>query len=165
MISDEGSGHWIGVEAIGHALRAHARTGHSMLLRSLMSALDCRTVDDLIVSGNVTPAPDFASLFPVVLEAAECGDVDAKAVLREAGRELAGLVGVVIERLFPNGREVDVAAHGGVCSSSAEVRRAFAEQLNALAPVSHLVEKTLDPALGALRRARREFAARAQESL
>ncbi|MBV9343088.1 MAG: hypothetical protein JO159_19650 [Acidobacteria bacterium] len=164
IISDQGSGHWIGVQAVGHALRTHARDGHSLLLRSLMSALDHQTVDDLIVRANASPSPEFASLFPVVLEAAECGDGDAKVVLQDAGRELAGLAGAVIERLFRNESAVEVAAHGGVFSSSAEVRHAFAQQLNAIAPAARVLEKMIDPALGALRRARRGLAAGAQRS-
>jgi len=164
VISDEGSGHWIGVEAIGYALRTHARGGNSLLLRSLMAALDSKTVDDLIVRANASPAPDFASLFPAILEAAKNGDPDAAAVLGRAGGELARLAEVAIERLFRNEREVNVAAHGGVFSSSTQVRQTFTERLNAIAPKARVVVKTVDPALGALERARRGFAARAQIS-
>jgi glucosamine kinase len=165
MISDEGSGHWIGVEAIGYALRAHARGGHSLLLRGLMAALDSKTVDDLIVRANASPAPDFASLFPVILEAAKNGDPNARAVLRRAGGELARLAEVAIERLFRNEQEVEVAALGGVFTSSAEVQHEFTKQLNAISPKARVVMKTVDPALGAFERARRGFAARAQRSL
>ena len=165
MISDEGSGHWIGVRAIGLALRAHARDGQSLLLQGLMAALDSPTIEDLIVRANTSPALDFAALCPAILEAAERGDSDAIAVLRRAGGELANLAEVVIGRLFRKEREVRIAAHGGVFVSSAAVRQAFAEQLQALAPTARVTEKTVEPALAALARARRGYPEPARRKL
>lgn len=156
MVSDEGSGHWIGVQAIGAALRSYDAGKQTPLLRALLEALDAKTVHDLVVRVNGSPAPDFAALFPVVLAVAEDGDKLAAEVLERAGSELARTVATLVERLFPNG-ETQVAMHGGVILGSDRVRTAFAHALHEFSPQATLSEVEVDPALGALQRARREF--------
>jgi N-acetylglucosamine kinase-like BadF-type ATPase len=166
-ISDEGSGHWIGVAAIRATLRARDRGEHSTLLQGLMDALGANTVEELIERVNASPAPDFAVLFPVVLSAAmvprpqSAADAIAKQVLEHAGKELAKLAETVIHRLFTGGEEIYLATHGGVLSSSEQVRTAFAEHLQSLCPRVSYAEKIIDPAQGALDRARRGFASAA----
>jgi glucosamine kinase len=157
MVSDEGSGHWIGVEAVKAALRAHDSGEDSALLRGLMAALNAGTVHDMVVRVNANPAPDFAVLFPVVLAAAEDGDRSAIDVLKRAGQELASTAVIAVTRLFPKKDVVSVATHGGVFVGSATVKQAFVERLGMLCPQAKLVEIPIDPAMGALQRARRDF--------
>ena len=163
-ISDEGSGHWIGVAAIQAALRARDRGDNSSLLKDLMNALGAETVEELVVRVNGSPAPDFASLFPVVLStalaprgvsAADAGDTIAKEVLEDAGKELAKLVETVIRRLFGGVEEVWVATHGGVLASSAQVKNSLVGHLRAKDPRTRFISREIDPAQGALVRARR----------
>lgn len=156
IVSDEGSGHWIGVEAIRAALRAHDAGDHSALLRDLMAELGAGTVHDLVVRVNANPPPDFATLFPTVLAASEHGDPQAVSVLERAGCELANTGAIAVSKLFAN-NNASVATHGGVFTGSATVKQAFAQHLRALCPQALVVETTIDPALGALQRARHEF--------
>jgi len=156
MVSDEGSGHWIGVEALRAGLRAHDAGEHSVLLRDLMGALQAGTVHDLVVRVNANPPPDFATLFPIVLAAEEDGDPQAVKVLERAGRELAKPAAIAVSKLFANDK-ASVATHGGVFAGSATVKRAFAEHMRVLCPRATLIEVPIDPALGALQRARHEF--------
>jgi glucosamine kinase len=167
-ISDEGSGHWIGVAAIRAALRARDRGLNSSLLKDLMSALGVETVEELVVRVNGDPAPDFASLFPVVLStalaprllsAADAGDSIANEVLEYAGNELAKLGETVIRRLFSGAEEVSVATHGGVLVSSAQVKNSLVEHLWTRDPRTRFLSREIDPAQGALGRARRGFGA------
>ena len=163
-ISDEGSGHWIGVAAIRAVLRARDRGENSSLLKDLMNALGAETVEDLVVRVNGSPTPDFASLFPVVLSTAvaprllstaDADDSIAKQVLEYAGNELAKLGETVIGRLFPGVEEVPVATHGGVLTSSPQVKQSLVEHLQAIDPRVRFVSREIDPAHGALNRARR----------
>ena len=163
-ISDEGSGHWIAVAAIRAAMRARDRGESSSLLKDMMDALGVSTVEELTERVNASPAPDFASLFPVVLSAAmaprlqsaaDAGDAIANQVLEHAGRELAKLAETVIHRLFPRVGKVRVATHGGVLTSSEQVRNSFSEHLRSLRPDVSYTAAALSPALGALERARR----------
>jgi glucosamine kinase len=157
MISDEGSGHWIGLEALRTSLRAYDDGQNPKLLLDLMRQMDTRTVHDLAVIVNSDATRDFASLFPVVLSAAEDGDPVANALLERAGRELAITVAALCKRLFPDADEIPIATHGGVFASSEKVENSFTKNLGELCPHAHRVEVDVDPALGALNRARREF--------
>lgn len=157
MVSDEGSGHWIGVEAIRQALQAHDRGQDDDLLEKLMSALQVTTVNDLAARVNAHPTPDFASLFPLIQEAAETGNQMAASVLDHAGDALAQLVHAVIGRIFAATAELPVASHGGVFASSKKVKKRFEDQLGRLCPQAKCVDVEVNPALGALERARREF--------
>jgi glucosamine kinase len=174
LMSDEGSGHWIGVAAIRAALRARDRGDNPSLLKDLMSALGVETVEELVIRVNETPAPDFASLFPVVLSAAlaprvlpaaHAGDSIAQEVLEYAGKELAKLGETVIRRLFSGADEVYVATHGGVLASSAQVKNSLIEHLRARDPRTRFISREIDPAQGALERARRGLGAGASGSL
>ena len=157
VVSDEGSGHWIAVKALAAALRARDCGQSTDLLNSLMTALEVSTVDDLVIRVNSDPLRDYASLFPVVLASAEAGDHAAAEVLEDAGRELARLAQVLIDRLFGEAEEVSVATHGGVFASSTQVLESFERHVRKLDPRANCLSKEVDPALGALERARREF--------
>ncbi|MCU1270065.1 MAG: ATPase, BadF/BadG/BcrA/BcrD type [Acidobacteriaceae bacterium] len=157
-VSDEGSGHWIGGEAVRAALRARDRGEHSGLLDDLMAGLGARDFEDFIVRLNESRAVDFAPLFPVVLAASDNGDSVANEILKHAGQELAGLAGIVIERLFGQ-QSISVATHGGVLASSTVVKKYFLQELKSRHPQADGFEREVDPARGALERARREFKA------
>ena len=156
-ISDEGSGHWVGIEAIKAALHARDRGENPHILPELMSALGSETFDEFIVRVNAYPPPDFSALFPVVLAAAENSDRLACGILLNAGTTLAALAYNVTQRLFANQTDIQVATHGGVLASSAEVRQSFARELKSLVPALALLAREIDPARGALQRARRMF--------
>jgi len=157
LISDEGSGHWIGVEALRASLRAYDARYNPRLLRKLMESLGVRSVHDLAVRVNSNAAQDFASLFPVVLAAAEAGDAIATDLLDRAGRELAVPVSAVAAQLFSGVEQVPVATHGGVLASGDRIAKAFAAEIRTLCPMAEVLDVAIDPALGALQRARREF--------
>jgi glucosamine kinase len=155
-ISDEGSGQWIGVEAVRAALQARDRGQSSELLSDLMGKLGANSFEDFIVRLNANPPIDFATLFPTVLSASDKGNSAAAEVLTRAGQELAAMAATVIERLF-HGQSVAVATHGGVLASSAVVRKHLVQELTARHPKVEVLDREVDPARGALERARREF--------
>jgi glucosamine kinase len=154
VVSDEGSGYWIGVEAIRASLRAHDRGEQPRLLTAVMESLGAKTVHDLAVRVNGDPTTDFAALFPVLLASS---DPIATELLNRAGKELGMTAAACGRRLFFEGEKFAVATHGGVFASSARVKSVFNEKLMELCPNATLVDIAIDPAAGALHRARREF--------
>jgi glucosamine kinase len=110
VLGDEGSGYWIGLEAIRAALRAQDRLGlgeppFTCLLRDIERHWNLASTGDLIAlanlrapSANSTP-PDFAALAPIVASCASAGDSLAAGVLERAGEELADLVTVVFHKM------------------------------------------------------------------
>jgi glucosamine kinase len=158
-ISDEGSGHWIGVEAVRAALREHDKQHNSDLLNSLIDATGARDFDDFVVHVNADPQPDYAALFPTVLAEANRGDVLAKRVLQSAADELAELARAVIRLLYQGSNRVVIATHGGVLRNGVLVRETVMRELKSKYQQISFLSPAIEPARGALDRARRDFLA------
>lgn len=153
-ISDEGSGHWIGRTAVAKTLAARD-AGEATLLDDLIAANLRIRPSELVSTANAIPPPDFASLVPAILSAADEGDTIARAILDEAGTELARLARVVINRLWANGERVRVAMVGGVFENSSLVCTQFADSLRACCPSAEVLPDISAPLLGALSLARK----------
>jgi len=176
-LADEGSGHWIGTEALRACFRAIDAAPPSSadavsasgfaepvlledlppLLRHCMGALRLLTLDDIIGAAN---APGFhsAALVPAVLETALAGDPIASEVLHRAGQDLAELVGEVVRKVAVleggHAAPLDVAFTGGVLTHLAPVRQAMQTALAACLPGTILHQMPVDPLEGALWHAR-----------
>ena len=170
-IGDEGSAHWIGRAAVSELLRAadrssgdmdssdspgqHLETGlHSVLAQALFKAWGVQSLADLARAANSIPPPDFAALFPAV---AASEDDLARNVLTRAGRELAAIAAVVMQRLFARDQcaSVRVAMTGGVFGHAKLVREVFYNELRLLEPRAEVNPQVVEPVEGALRMARR----------
>jgi glucosamine kinase len=157
-ISDEGSGHWIGRSAVAASMRAYDEAqakSAGLLLEGIMKSWGVTTHDQLVVFANGAPPPDFAALFPAVNSAADAGDATARAVLTQAGVELASLGKIVMGRLFGNVESVPVAVSGGVFCNHEVVRRVFYDRLRAERPQVTPNATLVNPSMGALELARK----------
>jgi len=153
-ISDEGSGHWIGRHAISALLRAHDQGRETALTALVLEAWKLGSIDALIQHANATPPPEFPRLFPIVVHAADQGDIIARDLLVQAGTELATLASIVLRRIAPDPPHVPVAMTGSVFRQSAEVRRVFYNRLETCFPGIKVLDDFVDPVLGALALAR-----------
>ena len=159
VLGDEGSGTWIGLEAIRAALRAHDRERLAMLIarNPASTPLPCcarssgtggstrsenwsHTPIDAAIPDR--PAPEFASLAPIVARCAEQGDALAVEVLNRAGVELAELAELVLRKMAAHPRQlrqhlaaIGVAYTGGVLTHIAPVRAAMTAQLAVSLPL------------------------------
>ncbi|MFZ0284139.1 MAG: BadF/BadG/BcrA/BcrD ATPase family protein [Terriglobales bacterium] len=154
-ISDEGSGHWIGHEAVAAVMRAFDEGQNGELLARLMKAWGVKSREQMILLSNSSPPPDFAGLFPAVLAAVDSGDPNAHDILARAGVELASLAKIVIARLFAEASRAPVAMSGGVFRNSALIRQVFYNRLRLECPKAAVNVKVVDPVQGALELARR----------
>jgi glucosamine kinase len=157
-ISDEGSGQWVGRTAVSAVLGANDAEKNPPLLETILKAWKLATLDNLVRSANASPPPDFASLFPLVLAAAESGDLLARSVLTRAGTELAGLARSVLGRLFVGAGSVPVAMVGGVFRQSALVREVFYNKVTSEFPQANVDATVVEPVRGALELARKAAA-------
>jgi len=154
VISDEGSGEWIGRAATAACLRAFdAGTATSIMVR-VLNTWRVSTREDIIRLVNSYPLPNFAALFPQVLAAADEGDTLAREILARAGNELAQLALIVIRKLWPSDIPVTIAASGGVVSNSTLVRQAMHNAIRAERKAARFDESPIDPTEGALYLAR-----------
>jgi glucosamine kinase len=158
IISDEGSGYWIGRNAVAAVFRAFDSGRASGLTRHILEAWKVFGRDDLVAKANTNPQPNFAELAPAVFQSATEGDTMAQELLSEAGAELAKLAKAVIRRLWQGNDSVQVAAVGGVFTNSVVVMRAFENSLRSEHPNVSVRLLTEDPVDGALFRAERLIA-------
>jgi len=149
-VSDEGSGHWIGRNAISALLHARDEGRETALTALVLDAWKLEGIDALIQRANSTPPPEFPRLFPVVVRAAGEGDAVAGALLLRAGNELAALAGIVLRRISPTPPYVPVATTGSVFRQSEDVRQVFYNQLQENFQRITLLDDFVEPVMGAL---------------
>ena len=143
------------------------------LLREIERLWRLNSLGELVTYANQRgdcdhPAPEFASLAPIVARCAEHGDALAAEVLARAGVELAELVALVYRKMpstkpgAPSmtassswvGSSIGVAFTGGVLTHIARVRAAMTTQLAVSLPAACVRQSPVDPLEGALWRAR-----------
>jgi glucosamine kinase len=161
-ISDQGSGHWIGRNAISALLRARDEGRETRLTALVLDAWKLDDHDALIQRANATPPPEFPRLFPIVVRAADEGDTIARELLASAGHELAALAAIVLRRLAPAPPYLSVAITGSVFRRSAEVRQVFNHRLEEMFPGIGLLDDFVDPVMGALTLARAAAGAKSE---
>ena len=157
-LGDCGSGYWIGLHAIRHALVAYDREEPTRVLDTVGQIWGTKTLDELINVGDGTPAPDFAALAPAISQLAEEGDAVAAGVLAQAAQDLVDSVLLVRSKLRRKHQltgEVPVAWIGSVVGKARLVRESFFAGLRAAAPGMPIFETEVAGIEGALWRARK----------
>ncbi len=150
LVSDEGSGNWIGHRAISQCIRALDMGRSSNLVTSIMEYWGIVTREQLVQRCNLDQVPNFAELFPVVLSAAENGDALASEILTAAGIELARIAQVVLRRLWVGRTALEIAITGGVFANSARIRQVFSNIIRTDRPEVHVRISARQPFEGAL---------------
>jgi glucosamine kinase len=152
-IGDEGSGFWIGREAVRQALRAHDMGRASSLITAIQKAWNVSNLAALVGFANERPGPDFAALTPVVAQCAADRDGVALDVLEQAGDELAQQVITAWTAMERHGeKSARVAYTGSVVEKVTIVRQRV---VSLLPPELHLTDGVVSSLEGALWRARR----------
>jgi glucosamine kinase len=149
IVSDEGSGTWIGRGAISAMLRAHDARQHTGLRDAILAKWGVTTIDEIVAIAN-SPKADFPALTPLVTEVARMGDTVALRLLHRAGRALAQLALAIIPRLWALDEDVAVAASGGVIRNSTFIRESFTDMILTEAPNARVISTKIEPVRGAL---------------
>ena len=153
MVSDEGSGHWIGQRAVAKCLRAMDQGRSSQLVTGIMKHWRIVTREQLVQRCHREPIPNFADLFPIVLAVAEAGDPIASEILNAAAIELARITQVVLRRLWIGHSIQQVAITGSVFANSPRVRHVFGNIIHVDRPEVHIRLCKQQPVEGALQMA------------
>ena len=160
MLGDEGSGYWIGLEAIRAGLRAEERGIASCLLTEIEQFWGLGSRAELVAFAHQRVRPAFGELTVVVARCAEEGDALAQSVLQRAGEELGEAVALVASKMHAagcNARErLQVAYTGSVLGKIAPVRRSLEAALVTRLPGTAVRAEAVEPLEGALWLARRE---------
>jgi len=159
-LSDQGSGQFLGLEALRRGFLAIDQERETTLLDRACAHWKLESRNALIEFANSNPAPNFTTFAPIVVSAAEEGDLVAQEVLEKAGEDLAYLAGLLIGRI----RKLEsthafvappVAVTGSILANVAPVREGLIRALRLTYPEIQMLDAPADPVLGALWRARR----------
>jgi N-acetylglucosamine kinase-like BadF-type ATPase len=155
QFGDEGSGYWIGKEAIAAAMRAETAQGPATDLHGRLRVfyeLD-RMLSVLKLcdrSGHV-PAPRVAACVPVVIACAVEGDTEARLVLRRAGRALGDLVLTTARKARVKKGPVPLVLTGGIFHAGKLVLNTLRRTLKTGPHVFTIYPAAAEPAQGILR--------------
>ncbi len=166
-LSDQGSGHRIGHNALRRAFLAIDESGvphdqvdgefaPTLLLSAILDFWDLDSLGHLVEHANSNP--DFSQLTNLVVACAQAGDAVAQTVLRREGEDLAYLVRLVIRRLQSAAPDPAWTPHlaltGSILEKVAPVREALIATLRSDFPALDVLPGVIDPIAGALFRAR-----------
>ncbi len=132
VFGDEGSGHWLGREAVGAAIRAFdGRDPATALCDLLCEELDVRDVGAAVIELYAEGAgkTQVAALAPLVSRAAEAGDAVATALLDRAGTALGDHVVALADALDLG---ADAALPVGMTGSTWKAGGALRERFDAI---------------------------------
>ena len=157
VLGDEGSGYWIGRQALRAVVRETDRRGAStMLTARALTHFGVTRPQELIreiYAGGVRPSA-VASFASEVQAAFEAGDSAAIAILEAAARELVLSARSVVTRLALEGEVFRFVLAGGMFRAVPWLAAHLEERLPMLAVHSGALRLTVEPALGATRLAR-----------
>ena len=157
LLGDEGSGFWIGQQALQRVCLAQDGRGRapglSAEIRTALAVDDAREMlSALSARGDLRQA--IAQLAPLVLQCADAGDPDAHAVIDDAASHLAELVVAAAVRIGV-ARDYPLALTGGVLTGSATLRQLVEQKLHSATAEPATVEVVSDPVLGCVNMAAR----------
>lgn len=158
ILADEGSGFWIGAQALRAVMRQWDGRGPATSLTPAVLA-HLRLENPVRIGpslyGGEVPVAAIASLAPLVGSAAADGDPVAAAILDHAAAELALAASSVARRLEMLDGPFPCVLAGGVFRMSSLVE-AFSRAIRATAPGANVRRLQDPPALGAVRLALEE---------
>ena len=153
MIGDEGSGYWIGREALAAVMRgADGRGPETGLAGEILAHFNVSDVSQLprIVYDRDQPRMSVAALGPIVQRVAEQGDAVATRILERAADELVAGAQSVATRLEMRGDAFAFYLSGGVFRVIPWLAGELPRRLIEVAPRAQVQILTVEPAMGAV---------------
>ena len=159
LLGDEGSAYDVGRRAAMIALREFDRSGTDADLgREILHELGIANWQEFQTRALSVPDEILPRIFPVVVTAAEQGDLSAQQLLQDAAIELASLVADLVERLQCKNRKFLLVKTGGMMGRSSFLEKQLDERLRMVAPQAMFGALTMSPAEASARLALRLLA-------
>ncbi len=158
VLADEGSGNWIGRQAVRAIFDAMDRNATTLLLNKVFDYWKLENIGGLIDLANQLPSPDFSKLTSIVAECAAQKDLYASRVLREAGSALGMYAVLAAQRVQAVEPEhtgyPEIAFTGSILRHIGPVRDAMCAAIRSKLPQAQIQLEVVDSVQGALWRAR-----------
>lgn len=152
LLGDEGSGFWIGLQAVKAAIMAGDGRGQpTALTQAIRTTLELSSLRDLIpLVYQGERAPLVARLAPIVIQVANAGDAVAADIVGDAGHELARMVTVIIRRLEIEALRFAVIPFGSVFKAGPLLLTPFRADVHQVAPQAEMVLPRYESVVGTL---------------
>lgn len=154
LLDDEGSGYWIGVQALKAVMReADGRGPATDLTPRILGHFGVAAASDLVhvVYYRDLSRQEIAALSALVQQSRDAGDATASEILEAAASELLRSAASVTSRLGVESTAMSFVLAGGVFRGVPWLAQALAGRLPAIAPGSSVVTLEVEPAVGAVR--------------
>ena len=149
VIGDEGSGYFIGLEALKAVSREIDGMGEAGRLRVSISSRFGLETRERIIAAIYREKFDIPSIAPAVLDAAEAGDQVALGILTHAAREFSPQVVTAVNRLGLEGG-TGIVMIGGLIDHDTIYARTLAAEIRKSSPAVDFRAPLNGPAHGAL---------------
>lgn len=152
LLADEGSGCWLGIQAMIAAVRSYdGRLPHTPLQERVIEALSLGDINEIMHKLYVEQLPraDMARLAPLVIETAHEGDAQALSIIERGCNEMADCVLAVARRLGMDTGPSELALVGGIFQAGEIVLRPFTDAVHARLPGCRVLPAEQPPVLGA----------------
>jgi N-acetylglucosamine kinase-like BadF-type ATPase len=150
ILDDGGGGYWLGLRAVGAAIRGDDGRGPATALREhVLARLGVTNLREIVtrLHDGTLVRHEMARLAQDVMTCATAGDAAALELLTRGAGELATMVRAVAQRLFPaEAPEVILAGSTATASQFSPIIRAAIAQV---VPAAHVVPAALPPVAGA----------------
>lgn len=152
LLGDDGSGYWIGREALRALARACDGRGPPTMLHDLLFAeLGLNACSELVsrVYAADVGVPQIAALAPSVHLAAQQNDAVARDILRQAGERLGSTLCTVILGLEMGEQAFEIVLLGGVLTAKGIAWEVTVAKIRDTAPCAAVIKPRHDAAFGA----------------
>ena len=152
LLGDEGSGYFIGREALIAALKDFDGRGEKTNLRTEIERhFNLNSIDQIIpqIYQNKIDRVAIANLAPLVFEQANHGDTHAEEIIRHAGRELGILAKAVAQKLNFMNEEIKVALIGSIFKQKDLLINEISKELFEVSWNIEIKDPMFDPGYGA----------------
>ena len=160
VLGDEGSGYWIGRQALAAVVReADGRGPRTELTPLVLEHFNLPRADGLVreVYDRGLQRQAIAAIGVVVERARAAGDIVAAEILNKAGEELTRAAASVISRLGMRGQTFGTVLAGGMFRVIPWLAAEVTQWLAEVAPRTTVNTLDVEPAIGAVRLAVREL--------
>lgn len=152
LISDEGSGYWLGVHAIRAAVMAHdGRRPYTPLLDEVLQALGIQHIDEVMHRLYIVgmSRAEIAALAPIVIRAAESDDPASQALIAQGASDMAECVEAVARKLGMDAGPTELALVGGMFRAGKITVGALERAVAARLPACSVLQAEQPPVVGA----------------
>ncbi len=151
LLGDEGSGYYIGQQALIAALKDWDGRGPKTSLRPAIEAKYSAPSIDLLISSIYSGKIDrteIASLAPLVFDKRAEGDEAAQTIISSAGEEIGKIIAAVARRMGMSGRSVRVALIGSVFKQRDVLMPLMEKEVCRVVQEIHFMDPQFEPAIG-----------------